>query len=121
MIDIIRIQTFLRAVETMNFSETAKQLHISQPKVSQHIKTLEQEMIVVLITRTNSGLQLTEAGRLLLPWAHRLIHDANNMQAMMSSIQEDVVGYLRITCSTTAGKYVLPQMAARFCQRFPLS
>jgi DNA-binding transcriptional LysR family regulator len=41
------------------------------------------------------------------------------MQAMMSSIHSDIVGELRITCSTTAGKYVLPQMAARFCQRFP--
>jgi len=119
MIDIKKIETFLRAAEMLNFSETAKQLHLSQPTVSHQIKTLEQEMDVVLFKRTNTGLQLTEAGRLLLPWAHRLMHDANNMEAMMSSIQEDVVGDLRITCSTTAGKYVLPQMAARFCQRFP--
>jgi DNA-binding transcriptional LysR family regulator len=119
MVDTNRIETFLRAVETLNFSETAKQLHISQPTVSHHIKTLEQEMGAMLFTRTNTGLQLTEAGRLLLPWARRLLHDTNNMQAMMSSIQEEVVGELRITCSTTAGKYVLPQMAARFSQRFP--
>jgi DNA-binding transcriptional LysR family regulator len=119
MVDINKIRTFLRAAETLNFSETAKQLHLSQPTVSHHIKTLEQEMGVVLFTRTNTGLQLTEAGRLLMPWARRLLHDTSNMQAMMSSIQDDVVGELRITCSTTAGKYVLPQMAARFCQRFP--
>jgi DNA-binding transcriptional LysR family regulator len=119
MVDINKIGTFLRAAETLSFSETAKQLHMSQPTISHHIKTLEQEMGVVLFTRTNTGLQLTEAGRLLLPWAHRLLHDTNNMQAMMSSIQDDVVGELRITCSTTAGKYVLPQMAARFCQRYP--
>ncbi len=119
MVDTNRLETFLRAVETLNFSETAKQLHMSQPTISHHIKTLEQEMGAVLFTRTNTGLQLTEAGRLLLPWARRLLHDTNNMQAMMSSIQEDVVGELRMACSTTAGKYVLPQMAARFCQRFP--
>ncbi len=119
MVDTNRIETFLRASETLNFSETAKQLHMSQPTISHHIKTLEQEMGAVLFTRTNTGLQLTEAGRLLLPWARRLLHDTNNMQAMMSSIQEDVVGELRMACSTTAGKYVLPQMAARFCQRFP--
>jgi DNA-binding transcriptional LysR family regulator len=119
MVDINKISTFLRAAETLSFSETAKQLHISQPTISHHIKTLEQEMGVVLFTRTNTGLQLTDAGRLLLPWARRLLHDTNSMQAMMSSIQEDIVGELRITCSTTAGKYVLPQMAARFCQRYP--
>jgi DNA-binding transcriptional LysR family regulator len=119
MVDINKISTFLRAAETLSFSETAKQLHMSQPTISHHIKNLEQEMGVVLFTRTNTGLQLTEAGKLLLPWARRLLHDTNSMQAMMSSIQEDVVGELRITCSTTAGKYVLPQMAARFCQRYP--
>jgi DNA-binding transcriptional LysR family regulator len=119
MVDIDKLETFLRAAETLNFSETAKQLHLSQPTVSHQIKMLEKSMGVELFTRTNSGLELTEAGRVLIPWARRLMHDSNNMQAMMASIQEDVVGELRITCSTTAGKYVLPQMAARFCQRFP--
>jgi DNA-binding transcriptional LysR family regulator len=38
---------------------------------------------------------------------------------MMSSLDEAIVGDLRISCSTTAGKYILPQMAARFCQQYP--
>jgi DNA-binding transcriptional LysR family regulator len=119
MIDIDKLETFLLAAETLNFSETAKQLHLSQPTVSHHIKILENSMGVVLFTRTNTGLQLTETGRLLLPWARRLIHDTNNLQSMMASMKSDVVGELRITCSTTAGKYVLPQMAARFCRLYP--
>ena len=119
MVDIDKIGTFVRAAETLNFSEAAKQLHMSQPTVSHHIKLLEQEMGGVLFIRTNSGLELTEAGKVLLPWARRLLHDTNDMQAMMSSLQNDVVGELRIACSTTAGKYVLPQLAARFCQHFP--
>ncbi len=119
MVDIDKIGTFVRAAETLNFSETAKQLHMSQPTVSHHIKILEQEMGVELFIRTSTGLELTEGGKVLLPWARRLLHDTNSMQAMMSSIQDDIVGELRISCSTTAGKYVLPQLAARFCQHFP--
>jgi DNA-binding transcriptional LysR family regulator len=38
---------------------------------------------------------------------------------MMSSLQEKIVGHLRIACSTTGGKYILPQLAARFRMRFP--
>jgi len=119
MVDIDKLGTYLRAAETLSFSETAKQLHMSQPTVSHQIKMMEKSMGLVLFTRTNTGLQLTEAGRVLLPWARRLVHDSNDLQAMVSSINEDIVGELRISCSTTAGKYVLPQMAARFCQRFP--
>jgi DNA-binding transcriptional LysR family regulator len=119
MIDPVKIETFLRAAETLNFSETAKQLHISQPSVSHQIKILEQELGVTLFERGGAGLHLTEAGRILLPWARRFLHDMNNMQEMMSSLEEEVIGELHIACSTTAGKYILPQLAARFRQRFP--
>lgn len=114
MIDIVKIKTFLSAAETLNFSETAQQLHMSQPTVSHHIKKLEQELKVDLFERSNAGLRLTGAGRLLLPWAHRLLHDINSMQAMLASLEADVVGDLHIACSTTAGKYILPQLVARF-------
>jgi DNA-binding transcriptional LysR family regulator len=119
MIDIQKIETFLAAVENSSLSEAAKQLHLSQPTVSHQIKVLEQELNVTLFVRSNTGLQLTEAGRLLLPWARRLLHDTSNLREMMSSLQEDIVGELRIACSTTAGKYILPQLAARFCQQYP--
>ncbi len=111
MVDIHKIGTFLCAAETLNFSEAAKQLHLSQPTVSHQIKMLEKEMGVTLFKRTNIGLELTEAGRVLLPWARRLMNDTKNLQAIMLSIQDDVVGELRISCSTTAGKYILPLLA----------
>lgn len=119
MIDLEKLGTFLRSAETLNFSETAKHLHLSQPAVSHQIKVLEKTLGTALFIRTTSGLQLTEAGRVLVPWARRLLHESNELRAMVASVQEEVVGELRISCSTTAGKYVLPQMAARFRQRFP--
>jgi LysR family transcriptional regulator, low CO2-responsive transcriptional regulator len=119
MVDIQKIETFLRAAENLSLSEAAKQLHLSQPAISHHIKVLEQELDVSLFVRSNTGLQLTEAGRLLLPWARRLLHDTNDLKEMMSSLHEDIAGELRISCSTTAGKYILPQLAARFCLRYP--
>ena len=119
MIDLEKIGTFIHAAETLNFSETAKHLHISQPSVSHQIKVLEQELGSELFNRNGAGLSLTEAGRTLLPWAYRLIRDTKNIQEMMSSLENEVVGNLLIACSTTAGKYILPQLAARFHQRYP--
>jgi DNA-binding transcriptional LysR family regulator len=92
MIDIQKIETFLAAAEKLSFSEAAKQLHLSQPTVSHQIKVLEQELDVRLFIRNNTGLRLTDAGRLLLPWARRLLHDTNDMREMMSSLQGDIVG-----------------------------
>lgn len=119
MIDLTRLKAFIYAAESLNFSEAAKQMHLTQPTVSHHIKTLERTLDVELFTRSGHTLKLTEAGRLLLPFAHNLIHQANDVQELMASLQQDIVGHLRIACSTTSGKFILPQLAARFCQRFP--
>lgn len=119
MIELAKLQAFLHAAENLSFSTAARRLQLTQPSVSHRIKTLEQELGVELFDRTGHSLQLTEAGRLLLPWAHKLIHQALETEAMMTSFQSNIVGNLRVACSTTAGKYILPQLAARFCQRNP--
>jgi DNA-binding transcriptional LysR family regulator len=119
MTDTQKLQSFITAAETLSFSEAAKHLHLTQPTISYHIKSLEQEMGVSLFDRSGGRLQLTEAARLLLPWARKLVHQSNEMREMVSSLAEGVAGQLRIACSTTAGKYILPQMAARFCKRYP--
>ena len=119
MVDLNRIETFLHAAETLNFSEAARSLHLSQPTVSHHIKNLEQELGVELFKRQGSAIKLTEAGRLLVPWARRMMQGSIEMQEMMESLKEGIAGNLYIACSTTAGKYVLPQLAARFSIRHP--
>jgi DNA-binding transcriptional LysR family regulator len=119
VIDLLRIEAFLYAAENLSFSEAAKQMHLSQPTISHHIKILENDFNVELFERSGQGIHLTEAGRLLMPWARKLIRESIEMQEMMASIQDKIVGHLRIACSTTSGKYLLPQLAARFHNRYP--
>ena len=119
MIDIQKVETFIYAAENSSLSDAAKQLHLSQPAVSHQIKLLEQELGVKLFTRSNVGLHLTEAGQILLPWARHLLHDMDDLKDMMASLQEVVTGELNIACSTSIGKYILPQLATRFCLLYP--
>lgn len=117
MIDLVKLQVFLCSAENLSFSKAAQQLHLSQPTVSHHIKKLEQELDAKLFDRSSSEIKLTEAGRILLPRARKLLAESIEIKQMMGSLDERVVGQLRIACSTTTGKYVLPQFAARFHQR----
>ena len=117
--DLLKIEAFLHAAEALSFSEAAKRMHLGQSTISYHIKMLEGEFGVDLFDRSEAGIHLTEAGRLLVPWAHRLIRDSIEIQEMMASLQDKIVGHLRIACSTTSGKYILPQLAARFHNRYP--
>ncbi|MCD6426256.1 MAG: LysR family transcriptional regulator [Anaerolineales bacterium] len=119
MVDLLRIEIFLHAAENLNFSEAGRILHLSQPTVSHHIKTLEINLGVTLFKRQGATIKLTDAGRLLVPWARRMLRDSIQMQEMMESLKEGMAGNLQIACSTTAGKYVLPHLAARFTIRHP--
>ena len=119
MIDLMRLRVFIHAAESLSFSQAAKELHVTQPTVSHHIKALEKDLDRVLFDRGGGSLQLTEAGRLLLPWARKLVRESFELQEMIASIHERIAGHLRIACSTTTGKYILPQFAARFHKIHP--
>jgi DNA-binding transcriptional LysR family regulator len=117
--DLRKIEAFLSAAEQASLSEAAKLLHLSQPAVSHQIKTLEGELGVRLFTRTHNGLKLTEAGQMLLPWARKLLHETQDMKEMLGALEQVFHGHLHIACSASSGKYILPHLAARFCQRYP--
>ncbi len=114
MINIDRLNIFLHVAETQSFSRAGQRLHISQPTVSKQIKELENELKTELFIRSSSGVQLTKAGKALFPWARKLVHDNLELQKMMETLDQEPSGTLKIACSTTAGKYVLPILAARF-------
>ena len=106
MVDLVRIETFIHAAENLNFSEAARVLHLSQPTVSHHIKSLENDLGVKLFERQGAAIKLTDAGRLLIPWARRMLRDSIELQEIMESLKAGMAGSLVIACSTTAGKYV---------------
>jgi DNA-binding transcriptional LysR family regulator len=119
MIDIEQLKVFLVAAETLNFSETARRLMFSQPTVSKRIQDLERALKNPLFDRSSAQLKLTDAGKTLLPLARKMVHQMYKIENVMDSLQVDVTGSLSIACSTTARKYILPQLAARFKPALP--
>jgi DNA-binding transcriptional LysR family regulator len=119
MLDIDKLNVFIHVTNNLSFTDAAKQLHISQPTVSKNIRDLEREMGVQLFDRSRARPRLTSAGKTLLPLARKIVRQSIELQELMSSLDEEVVGELRIACSTTVGKYILPQLAARLSHIHP--
>jgi DNA-binding transcriptional LysR family regulator len=119
MLDAHQLHVFLVAAEHLNFTAAARQLHMTQPSVSQHIQTLEQRFDAPLFLRSGRQLSLTAAGEALVPLARQMVDLSLNVDELMSSLHGEVHGHLQVGCSTTAGKYVLPFLLASFLRRFP--
>jgi DNA-binding transcriptional LysR family regulator len=119
MLDAHQMNVFLNAAETMNFTTAARQLHMTQPSVSQHIQALEQHFQVELFVRKGRQMVLTDAGEALVPLARRLVDWSIRIDETMESLRGEVYGHLKVGCSTTSGKYVLPFLLTRFMQQHP--
>ncbi|MBI5934935.1 MAG: LysR family transcriptional regulator [Chloroflexi bacterium] len=119
MLDIHQLNVFLVAAETLNFTKTAQQLHMTQPSVSQHIQYLERHFDTELFIRTGRNIELTDAGLALLPLAREAVSLSIRMDEMMVSLKGSIYGHLIVCCSTTPGKYILPNLLANFHRSHP--
>ena len=119
MLDIHQLNLFLAAAETLSFTQAAARLHMTQPSISQHIKSLENHFGCELFIRNGRSLELTDAGLALVPLAQEAVSLSVRIDETMASLNGDVVGHLIVGCSTTPGKYVLPQLLAHFHEHYP--
>lgn len=119
MLDIHQLNVFLVAAETLNFTKAAQQLHMTQPSVSQHISNLERHFDLPLFLRTGRNLELTDAGMTLLPLVRDAAGISIRIDEVMESLKGSIYGHLIVGCSTTPGKYLLPQLLAGFHRKHP--
>lgn len=119
MLDVHQLNVFLASAETLNFTHAARQLHMTQPSVSQHIQALERHFDMQLFLRNGRNLELTDAGMALLPLAREAVALSVNIDETIESLKGNIYGHLIVGCSTTPGKYILPMLLARFHHIYP--
>jgi DNA-binding transcriptional LysR family regulator len=119
LINLHDLNVFVEAALAQNFSAAARRLYLSQPAVSLHIGNLEKQLGLELFRRNGRTIQLSDAGRVLLPMAQEALRQGKHIEETMSGLRGVMIGELSIACSTTVGKYVLPGVVAGFRRCYP--
>lgn len=114
MIFDFRLQVFHTVARRLSFTKAAEELFITQPAVTKHIHSLEQQFQTKLFERRGNSIRLTEAGQLLLRYAGELARIYSNLEQDMNGISGVQKGSLSIGASTTLAQYVIPQLLAAF-------
>lgn len=120
MYNVHQLNVFVNAAQCLNFTAAARNLHMTQSSVSQHIKSLETQLDTALFVRMGRNLELTDAGRYFLPLAREIVQDVQRAQEKMQMLKERIYGQLIIGCNTAPGKYILPLMLTEFHKQHPL-
>jgi DNA-binding transcriptional LysR family regulator len=103
-----RLTVFQAVAERLSFTKASRALHLSQPAVTQHMKTLEAEFGQALFNRSHHGITLTSAGETLLRHAHQVAQLDHEVAQQIRGERGIIRGRLRIGATSTIGQYLLP-------------
>ena len=113
-----QLKYFAKAAETLNFSEAAKALCVTQSTLSQQIKFLEQELDTQLFQRNSHAVFLTESGSELLPLALHTISSVETCRERIHDLQQLLRGTLNIGVTFTFSP-IMTETVLDFMNRYP--
>ncbi len=120
MLNTIHLRTFLAVVDAGNYTAAADQLHMSQPAVSQHIRSLEEQLgSIRLFRRVGQRMVPTHAGEELLQGARDLLVSSERLEQSIRALKGQVTGHIVIGCTPGSGANLLPPLLALFLMQFP--
>lgn len=117
--NIKQIQYALELAETLNFSQVAEKLGISQPALSKQIKHLEKELGVELFDRNHSPLTITPAGEYFVRNAGELVYKEEQMRKALMQFQTGQSGRLVIGITPFRSIYLMPELIKKIHSKYP--
>lgn len=116
--ELRQLRYFIKVAETLNFSEAARELFVSQSTLSQQVKLLEDELGTALFVRNSHNVSLTEAGSELLPCARQAVRDCEICTERINDLNNLSAGELRIGV-TYSFSSILTETLVTFMKRYP--
>lgn len=112
-----RYQTFLALTEEMNYTRTAKKLHITQPAVTQHIHYLQNQLGVELVHYEGRQLTITEKGKQLQKDLLLLQKEIQQIQEQLNPKEESPS--FAFGATLTIGEYMMPNLIEAYMHAYP--
>lgn len=113
------LKVFEAVASTGSTTQAGDRLRISQPAVSKQLSELENNLGVALFDRLPRGMRLTDAGRLLLGHAQRVLASEQAAETELAELLGLGRGRLSVGASTTIGSYLLPTLFGTFNRAHP--
>ncbi len=111
-----QLESFVAVVKYSSFTKAAQHLYISQPTISSHIQSLEEELKSQLIIRTTKSIEITPRGLELYECACSILSKRDNLIKSWSAETKKVI---QLGVSTIPSAYIIPEILPEFGKRFP--
>ncbi|RZI44712.1 LysR family transcriptional regulator [Herbaspirillum sp. HC18] len=113
------METFVRVVETGNFSAVAREENTTQSAISKHVQALEAQVGARLLVRSTRSHSLTEAGRLYYERCRQVLDVLEEARIEVHRAEHEISGALRVAAPVAFGRlHIVPRLQA-FYARYP--
>lgn len=117
--EIRTLEYFLKVAQEENITRAAQKLHITQPTMSRQLSKLEEELGVILFTRGQYTISLTEEGKLLQKRAQELVQMAHSLEQELKKEEITLAGQISIGCGETKNLHFLAKKMMAFQKLHP--
>jgi DNA-binding transcriptional LysR family regulator len=117
--ELRQLRSFVAVADELHFRRAADRLHLTQPSVSQQIRTLEAELGVRLFDRNRRGATLTPAGAALLSEARDLLNRADHAAAIARATGTGERGRLRMSLTRSLTGGIAGAIITAYRDRYP--
>ena len=117
-LDLRLLRSFLAVAQCGKVSTAAKQLHLSQPAVTAHLRRLEEIVGRPLVSRSTRGVKLTTHGHALRTFSTEIQNALSRMEASFQT-EHELSGKLRFGASLTIASHVIPSFLGEFSRLHP--
>ena len=114
-----KYEAFLTISETGSITKAADIMGYTQSGLTQMIKSLESELGLTLLTRTNRGVFLTNAGRRLLPFIREEQHAEERIRQECAAISGIHSGRLTVGCLASVSESWMPAVLEKLAKQYP--
>jgi DNA-binding transcriptional LysR family regulator len=114
-----QLQAFLAVARHRSFTGAARELGVTRSAVSQTVQQLEEQLRIVLLTRTTRSVSVTDAGRRLMESAGPALGQVVAALAEVSAKPGEAVGRLRLSVPRAAVPFVVDPVVPTFRARHP--
>ncbi len=116
---LTEMEAFANVVDQGGFTDAARKMGISKSAVSKHVSSLEARLGARLLNRTTRRVSPTEIGLAYYDRARRVLNDAGEADALVTAMQSEPSGLLRISVATDFGVNHLSPLLSGFLADFP--
>ncbi|MBD3679922.1 MAG: LysR family transcriptional regulator [Rhodobacteraceae bacterium] len=116
---LTEMEAFATVVDQGGFTDAAKKMGISKSAVSKHVSSLEARLGARLLNRTTRRVSPTEIGLAYYDRARRVLNDAGEADALVTSMQSAPSGLLRVSVTTDFGVNHLSPIVGQFLLEYP--